>query len=510
MFHTFSYSDGVIKVATKVWSDFSGTLPIIRSFSLGDNWPPEYPLFPGEPIRYHFLFYLVMGLIEKAGLRIDWALNLPSALSFTLLILTIYLLAKELFKSRAVGVLSVVFFLFNGSLSFLEFFKKHPLSLNTLVDILHNSTFPSFGPYDGKVVSAFWNLNIYTNQRHLALPFALLLLLVLWIVKTENKKASFPQVVIGGIYLGILPFVHSSIFVMAVLVLGMLFILLNKQRLTILGILILGVLLSLPRVFFLKETASFVPKFELAYLSSHPLTIFSFIKYWFSNLGLSLFLIPIGFLLAPKNARKVFVAFLPLFLIGNLVQFSIEMAGNHKFFNVFLSVANMFTAYTVYKIWKQRFTGKVIAILIIFFLTLSGVIDFFAIKNDTLYQISDYPKNPDIVWIMKNISKNAVFLNSSYLYNPASLAGRKIYFGWPYFAWSLGYDTNSRFANVNKLFSDADLPSMCQTLKNEKINFIEVGEGAQDYNINRPFFEKNFKLIYKGGVSIYDVTASCT
>ncbi|TSC86331.1 MAG: hypothetical protein G01um10147_943 [Microgenomates group bacterium Gr01-1014_7] len=78
-------------IATKAWSDFASHIPLIRSFSLGDNFLPEYPLFPGEPIRYHFLFYAVVGYLEKLGLRIDYAFNILSALSFAFLIISIYL-----------------------------------------------------------------------------------------------------------------------------------------------------------------------------------------------------------------------------------------------------------------------------------------------------------------------------------------------------------------------------------------------------------------------------------
>src|SRR3990167_8445967 len=102
MFSTFGYKDGSILIAAKARSDFGSHIPLIRSFSLGDNFPPEFPLFPGEPIKYHFLFYLVVGLLERVGVRIDYALNLPSALSFSFLLITIYFLAKLIFKSRAV------------------------------------------------------------------------------------------------------------------------------------------------------------------------------------------------------------------------------------------------------------------------------------------------------------------------------------------------------------------------------------------------------------------------
>ncbi|MBI2590661.1 MAG: hypothetical protein HYW33_02145 [Candidatus Blackburnbacteria bacterium] len=513
MWHTFAYENGYMLIASKAWSDFASHVPLIRSFSQGDNWPPEYPLFPGEPLRYHFLFYLLVGLLEKLGFPLDWALNLPSALSFALLVFAIYFLGRELFKSRAVGIFSVVFFLFNGSFSFLEFFKTHPLSLHTFSDIFQNSTFPSFGPYDGKIVSAFWNLNIYTNQRHLALPLALLLLLVLWIIKVE-KKVSIPQITLGGIFLGILPLAHSSIFIMAVGVLGMLFILLKRQKITVFGILIVGVLLSLPRVIFLKSSASFIPQLEIGFLTPHPVTLLSFLNYWFFNLGLAFILTLIGFILAPKTARQVFVAFLPLFLIGNLVQFSIEMAGNHKFFTVFVAIANMFAAYGVVKIWHQKVLGKTLAIVLVFFLTLSGVIDFFAVKNDRFYQIADYPQNPDVAWIVQNTPKNAIFLNSNYLYDPASLAGRKVFLGWPYFPWSLSYNTTRRDRELRDMLSANNVNDVCKLVTQNNISYIEIQhpDTNPNFTINYDLFKKNFKQIYnnpQSRLSLFTVQPVC-
>jgi len=46
VWHTFDYKDNTIYIATKAWSDFAANIPLIRSFSWGKNFPPEYPLFP--------------------------------------------------------------------------------------------------------------------------------------------------------------------------------------------------------------------------------------------------------------------------------------------------------------------------------------------------------------------------------------------------------------------------------------------------------------------------------
>ena len=62
-----------------------------------------------------------------------------------------------------------------------------------------------------------------------------------------------------------------------------------------------------------------------------------------------------------------------------------------------------------------------------------GIIDFFPIYNDTKIELPDYRLNQDSFWIKNNTKPNSIFLNTTYLYDPASLAGRKIFMGWPYF-----------------------------------------------------------------------------
>lgn len=516
MFHTFSYKDGTMLIAGKAWSDFASHIPLIRSFSFGDNFPPEFPLFPNEPIRYHFLFYALVGMLEKAGVRIDYALNISSAISFTALIITIYLLAKTLFKSTAVGVLSVVFFLFNGSLSFVEFFKTHPLSTSTVNDIITNTIFASFGPYDGKIVSAFWNLNIYTNQRHLALPLAALFAIILFIIKFEKRQKHIPiySLAVIGILIGILPFSHSSVFIMALSVLGILLLLLPKLRKSIFLILLIGGLLSLPRILFLRETATFIPSINLNYIVPN-LSILSFLYYWLMNLGLFFFLIPLGVLTAPSLGKKVFFAFLPLFIIGHTIQFSPEIAANHKFFNAFLIVGNMFAAYLLVRLWNWHVLSKLLVPILIFLMTLSGIIDFFPIKNDSKILLADYPKNQDVAWIIENTPKDSVFLNSTYLYHPASLAGRKIFLGWPYFAWSQGYDTLARDSIWKKILTSSDKNTACMLLRENNLSYLEITK-FQERSLDHPevssLFENQFIPLYdnpQNRYTIYSVEKSC-
>ncbi len=518
MFSSFSYKDGSMLISTKSWSDFASHIPLIRSFSFGCNFLlPEYPLFSGEPIRYHFLFYLFSGLLEKMGLRIDYALNIPSIIGFLGLIIAIYLLAKLIFKSKAVGVLSALFFLFNGSLSFIYFFKNHlPFSNNILLDIISNKNFSSFAPYYGDgIVSAFWNLNIYTNQRHLAFSYALSLFLIYVLLKKilNNKKISLKLSITLGFVLGISFLLNMAVYAMTLLIAIIFLVLFKKNRSSLLTFIITGGVIALPFYLYLQSnsfSSSFI--FNPGYLISDNLSFYSIFHYWFYNLGFHIILIPLGFLIASKPQRKIFLSFFILFILANFFQFSVEMAANHKFINFFMIIGAMFSSYFLVWLWKKRKALKPIVLIFVFLLIFSGIIDFFPIYNDGKIKLADYPINKDINWIMKNTKSKDVFLNSSYLYNPASLAGRKIFLGWPYFAWSQGYDTTKRDGIRKEILEGSNLNDVCTKLKKYNLKYIEFIKDNDSKNFNFGFFDSNFEKVYENNLNqyyIYEISSSC-
>lgn len=510
MFSTFSYENGYMLIASKAWSDFASHIPLIRSFSLGVNFPPEYPLFPGAPIHYHFLFYLIVGLIEKAGVRIDYALNSLSIIGFSVLLVVIYLFAKLIFKSKSVGILSVILFLFNGSLSFIYFLKEnYILSDNFLVNILNNKNFSSFDPYYGDgIVSAFWNLNIYTNQRHLALSYAVSLFLIYFIVKKilSNKNVNKKHIIFIGLTLGISFILNMAVYAMTGIVILSLAILFKKYRFYLLQLLFMAGLITLPFFIYIKSgnLLSFF-SFNPGYLTSDYLTFYSFINYWFYNLGLHIFLIPLGFLLVTKKLKKIFIPFLFIFVIANIFQLSSEMAANHKLVNYFMIIGIMFSSYALIYLWRKNFYLRFIVFITFFLLIFSGIIDFFPIYNDTKIPLADYPINPDVKWIKENTPKNSVFLNSEYLYTPASLAGRKIFLGWPYFAWSQGYDTTTRDAIRKNIFESCNAFFLCTKLKENNLQYIEVIENDNVYDSYISFLNLNLKKVYENKNTKYSI-----
>lgn len=517
MLGSFSQSNDELKISTKAWSDFAGHIPLIRSFSFGSNFPPEYPLFPGEPIKYHFLFYAFVGLLEKIGFPIGLALNIPSILGFVFLLVMIYFLAKLIFKSRTIGILSVIFFLFNSSLSFLYYFKDKPISFSSLKQIPQISNFLSFAPYGDGIITAFWNLNIYTNQRHLAISLALSLLIIYLLIRPlfEKNELGIKWHILLGVVLGLSFFLHTTVLLMSGIIILTLAILFSKIRKKSLLLLIVAGITAVPQFIYLRGSGGFSPQIVIGYLISGNFTIRKIVEFWSYNLGISIILISLGFLLANKIQKRILLSFFSLFLIGNLIQFSPEIAANHKFFNYFLLIGNMFSAYALIVLWKKNHLLKPIVIIMAFLMIFGGIIDIFPIYNDHKISIDDYRKNKDAEWILNNTSPDAVFLNTTYLYDPASLAGRKIFLGWPYFAWSQGYKMEKRGTILKNILGAKDKLTACRLLRRNNIDYLEIKiQNPPDPNIPliSNLYDKKFIKEYKNSLSnysIYNVDLNC-
>lgn len=523
MSSTFGFADGAIRIDSKLYSDFGAHLPLIRSFSLGWNFPPAYPFFAGEPIRYHYSFYLLVGFTERMGVRIDLAINLWSAGGFALLLFMVYRYAYKLFSSVAAGILALGLFLFNGSLAWVEYFVQHGWTIASLVAISQQQQFASFGPWSGRLVSAFWNWNIYTNQRHLGLSYGLLLLLLYPLV-TMNREAkkSFWHRLSGkftALYRGLREKVEPKIAVVEqrakrwwswwflVIIVGFIvFPLLHQAAyimlvpLTICWLVlrwpsskrfipVYGVALVASLVIFKISTpqADTPPVWLIGYLSQDT-TILGMLQYWLYNLGVYIVLLPVLLIWSAYRKQWWLWSVLPFFVAANLFRFSPDMINNHKLVTFFMIALQIVTAgFLVAIVKKTKLLLPVVAVLV-FSLTFSGVLDMFPIINDYGGAIPSYQTSQVQQWILHNTSPQAQFLSSSYMYNPASLAGRFLYLDYGYHAWSMGYNDQHKRATLPALW--AGMPNeaeWCRLLQKEHIDAIIVGPNetsVEDGRIN--------------------------
>jgi hypothetical protein len=167
-----------LMVSLNTWGDTALHIGIARSFSQGDNFPPVFPIFSGETIRYHFGFDFYAGALERMGLPIEWAFNLPGALGFTAIMVLVFELAYYLWRRVSIGIIAAILFATNGSLAFLRYFAKYPSVAEALKpqNWWNLDKYLAIAPYqNGERISIFWTLNPYLTQTHLIVSIALVL-----------------------------------------------------------------------------------------------------------------------------------------------------------------------------------------------------------------------------------------------------------------------------------------------------------------------------------------------
>lgn len=167
-----------LKVSANTWGDTALHIGIARSFSQGDNYPPVLPIFSGETIRYHFGFDFYAGVLERMGLPIEWAFNLPGALGFAAIMVLVFAFAHYLWHRVSIGIVTAILFATSSTLAFLRYFDKYPSLLVALQP--HNwwnlNKYLAIGPFQpGEQISIFFTLNPYLTQTHLIISMVIVL-----------------------------------------------------------------------------------------------------------------------------------------------------------------------------------------------------------------------------------------------------------------------------------------------------------------------------------------------
>lgn len=508
---TFGYNNGQFLVASNLYQDFGAHIPFIRSFSHGSNFPPEVSFFGGAGLLYYFAFDFYAGVLEFLHMRIDIAYNLISTISFACLLSTIYVLGKTIFtKSRVVGVLSVVFFLFSSNLSFITFFHRFGLNTKFIFAIWHNNLFYEGLPFPYTTIplAGFWNLNPFTNQRHLVFGMLIVLLFVYFLVliyrKKENLNAS--SLFFLGVSFGLLSLWHITMFLSLFLLLCGFFMFCQPARKKIALITAIGIAIALPEFLAIALHSHNKIVFSPGFLISDSVTIGSFLLFWGINLGLSFIIGILGFLLAKKNEQKLFGIFFLLFLIPNIFHISSRYPfDDHKFFSLWIIFFNFFSAFFIWRLWNKKLLGKVLATLCIFFLTLSGIISFFVIKNDVMAVVPDYPNNAFLSWSLTHLPSNQTIFTNGDIYDPLSLLGKKIFLGRPYYIYLYGGDYSKRLSEQNVLFKGENKKKIAKILTIEHLRYVVLYKNnftPNAHHVNSLFYRDHFKRLYEDSDAI--------
>jgi hypothetical protein len=586
----------IINIGYPVYSDFGPHLAVIRSFSYGANFPTEYPHFADGTIRYHFMFQFLAGNLEYLGLNITNAFNIPSILSMVSVIMLLYTLALIVTGSKAVGILTNIFFFFRSSFASLTFSKDFQSFPALMQAVIHGKDIDGNGrAYIGNTAHEDWGLwsqNVFVNQRHLAFGIGTLLLVIILVIpyfikvdeevkakKNFNTKSIIknkvfrelflerdswmPETitvpVVCGLLLGLLAFWNGAVVIAGLSILFIL-ALFSKNKLSFLVIAcIVTILTLLQSEFFVPHGNQVVsPEFYVGFLAGSDVSLI--LKYIIELFGILPFILLCVFISTQENKKKqnffkiilsigtiamlmiympetkffwrvatpiilaafiglyqsqnkyiskstipLLFAFLAPFVVAFLLKLTPDIPVNHKYIMISIMLSDIVLAAILVEMFeaiknaKNRWLKKIILASIIFMLISTGIIDAFTLFNLTENDVKFDSNDKTLIWVKENTNPNDLFLTYQAVCNPVLLAGRKIYYGWPYFTYSAGYNLPPREDVLKCIYGGNNAEEVKELAVENDIRYIVIdaeNRNAQEYTLNEDLFDMNFDLVY--------------
>ena len=318
--------------------------------------------------------------------------------------------------------------------------------------------------------------------------------------------------VFSGFLLGLLPMWNGAVFTAAAAVLVVLLLLFPlRKQMFILGV--TAAIVALPQLIYLKtgNITAGPSLFHWGYTVDNP-GIFNVLYYLLFTFGFKWLLIVVALAVAKSFSRRFFIAISVLIAVAFCMQFSDEVLANHKFLNIWLIMANVFVAFGLWylwtlKYWKNLFVGKILAVVLTVLITIGGVIDLFPIHNSFWMEMG-FTDDPLIKWVTEKTDPKAIFLSYRYVNHRILLAGRRLYFGHPYYAWSAGYPTFERDAIYRRMFEETNPEEVFRLLKENNISYVAIDNqlknGELTKNLNEAVYQAYFPKVFDDTEGKYD------
>jgi len=549
MWTTFFIKGKQLYVGISVFSDFSPHLGMIRSFSVGNNFPTQYSHFAGEDIRYHFMFQFLVGNLEFLGLRLDYAFNIPSILSFITTFMLLYVLSIKITGRKVAGYLACLFFAFRSSESLFTYLSELPKGINIWQTLMQNTDFIGYTPNENW---GLWNLNVYCNQRHLAFSLSVMILVIIMFlphlfgmfhylcrtneieksnVEKDNKNIEkkhnlwyqklsrtlhillftkegwiiedWRLTIATGILLGSIAFWNGAALIACLTVLCIIAIF-AERRLEFLVMAVIATSLSVLQAHLFIEGIPVSTKYFFGFIAENK-TLFGVATYLKKLLGILPIILFAAFLSEKGVKRYLMLAFSAPLVLAFTLSLTIDVTVNHKYIMIAVMLLGIFAADFIVRLFERHDIGvRIGCIVVIIVLIGTGFYDFTTIlrKNQRNTAIVLNLEDNLTNWIEDNSNSKDIFLSSHYALNRVVFGGAMLFQGWTYYAWSAGYDTDARDVQV-KLMYEADTSKELMTLaQKNNIRFIIIdhdNRDSEEYELNEENIKNTYTCVYQDG-----------
>ena len=512
MFHPSD--DGMFLTAT-TWYDLAYHLALATSFLYGQNFPPINPVFPTEPLRYHFMGDFHAAVLMKLGLGIWPTFGMTSFIMALALVGIFYCFARRLTESGVASFIATLLFFFSGGLGFVLFFSDWRDSRQPFLKFFWNMK---------ENYTDMWSRGIkWTNlmtsglipQRSMlyGMPIALILLTAIAVVwkrwNVEKRDEAWQGVEVlfpAGVIAGLLPLFHYHAYAVVVFTSCALFLI--KPRRAWLAFWVPAVLIALPQWrAFGSHIATGPPlRFHLGWVSY---TYSNFFLFMIRNFGLPLILIFPALFLVPRYLRTFYVPFAALIVLCFILLISRDDVDNTKLlFYWHAGTAVVIAAWLAR--WVRRPPGTAVVTIVVLACTLSGVLS--VIRESKLVWRIFSPAEIAAAEFARTVPAKALFLSGPTHSQPAMcLAGKPIVLGFEFLITSQGYPRAKYDAvaeDVKKIYrGDAEAQTL---IARYGVKYIYVGPYERDkLSAKTPYLDHHYKAVFRNSeIVIYDASST--
>lgn len=498
IFYVFYIKDGILYSGFTVFGDYAPHTAMMRSFSLQNNFPTQYPHFGGQDVKYHFMFQFLVGNLEFLGLRLDIAYNAASILALLGFLMLLYSIARRVVGSGKAGVLTVLFFFFRSALTFFQFLWEH-LRAGNLLQVLQENT--SFIGYTTNEDWGLWNFNVYLNQRHLA--FGLLIVaLAVWMYldwaeqgcrhkekglvwfrnrifsKDAWKCRYVENALAAGLLIGMTSFWNGAAVIGGLLIL-MGFAVCSDGKLDYLITAVTAVGFSVLQTRFFMNGSSVEAAFQWGFISEDK-SAGGVLWYLIQMSGIFFTGALILFFFYKKRLqRAVLVSCLFPLVFAFCFSLTPDITVNHKYIMISYAFLAMFWAGAVCLLFRKKWQGRILAAVLTVCLTITGIYDFVIIVRDNGpgHRVTVNTNSSLTDWLAQNLDSRDLILTPEYSISEVTMAGVMMYLGWPYYAWSAGYDTYDRAEKAKEIYTSQEPERVKSLVRQEGITYILFEEG---------------------------------
>ena len=498
IFYVFYIKDGILYSGFTVFGDYAPHTAMMRSFSLQNNFPTQYPHFGGQDVKYHFMFQFLVGNLEFLGLRLDIAYNAASILALLGFLMLLYSIARRVVGSGKAGVLTVLFFFFRSALTFFQFLWEH-LRAGNLLQVLQENT--SFIGYTTNEDWGLWNFNVYLNQRHLA--FGLLIVaLAVWMYldwaeqgcrhkekglvwfrnrifsKDAWKCRYVENALAAGLLICMTSFWNGAAVIGGLLIL-MGFAVCSDGKLDYLITAVTAVGFSVLQTRLFMNGSSVEAAFQWGFISEDK-SAGGVLWYLIQMSGIFFTGALILFFFYKKRLqRAVLVSCLFPLVFAFCFSLTPDITVNHKYIMISYAFLAMFWAGAVCLLFRKKWQGRILAAVLTVCLTITGIYDFVIIVRDNGpgHRVTVNTNSSLTDWLAQNLDSRDLILTPEYSISEVTMAGVMMYLGWPYYAWSAGYDTYDRAEKAKEIYTSQEPERVKSLVRQEGITYILFEEG---------------------------------